>query len=364
MRRYKSNLLGNIAVLLILVLLSSCGKKKKTEETPQLGNHFYIGDALYEMSSGTIINNGQVDTVSDLFRIDLRLYAIDHKNFVNFGIISKYAEKISDGTYTMNSEDVQGSWVLGYNDDGSYSSMGNLTSGKFVVSRDSGGYLIEINATDKYGNSLTGTYRGNLSNKDVDNSVHQLPNYVCPDEIYNGLTQYFPIFSGVNPPDMTGEYVSAPNALIYESYVENHDTIIIYSDRYLGFIYDSKQLNFYGKQYDPVQGKDIEEIYYGAKITGDNDNFTCYFVVDGYVSGYYSQQSFIFSGKKTNEGIENYHSAVVLLETSGNPNMLPKNSYRVLKDLDGLAEAEDWMSKGRAVSVSKDNADLFKIWMK
>lgn len=200
---------------------------------------------------------------------------------------------------------------------------------------------------------------------DDDNIVDQLPDYVCPDVIYDELSQYFPIYSGVNPPNITGEYVSSPNALIYESYVENHDSIPIYSDRYIGFKQEDKQLIFYGKQYDSNEGHDIEEIQYDVKITGEDNHFTCYFVVDGYVNGYYAQQSFIFSGKKIKGGIEKYHSAVVLLETSGNPEMLPKNSYRVFKDYDGLAEAEDWMSKGRAATVAKDNdEDLFKMWMK
>lgn len=185
---------------------------------------------------------------------------------------------------------------------------------------------------------------GGKKKKVVDeNVVEQLPDYVCPEAIYDELTQYFPVYSGANPPNVTGEYLSSPNALIYESYAENHDSILIYSDRYLGFQHGDNHLNFYGKQYDPESDDYLEEIFYGGKITGENNNFTCYYVVEGYPGGYYAQQSFIFSGKKTNEGIENYHSAVILLETSGNPDMLPKNSFRVLKDLDGLAKSEDWM---------------------
>lgn len=125
-------------------------------------------------------------------------------------------------------------------------------------------------------------------------------------------------------------------------------------------------MNFYGKQFDSINNKYIEEIQYGVKITGENDYFTCYYVVDGYPGGYYAQQSFIFSGKKTAEGLEDFHAAVILLETSNNPSMYAKNSFRVLKDYDGLAEEENWLSKSgiNAKKSSGKNNDLFDIWMK
>jgi hypothetical protein len=124
-------------------------------------------------------------------------------------------------------------------------------------------------------------------------------------------------------------------------------------------------MNFYGKQYDSLENRYIEEIQYGLKITGSEDNFTCYYVVDGYVEGFYAQQSFIFSGKKTNAGLDDFHVAVILLETSGHPNMFPVNSYRVLKDYDGLAENNYWLSgkSGNNIAASKKN-NAFDIWMK
>ena len=122
-------------------------------------------------------------------------------------------------------------------------------------------------------------------------------------------------------------------------------------------------MTFYGKQFDSLTNKYVEEIQYGVKITGDNDYFTCYYVVDGYVQGYYAQQSFIFSGKKTDSGLEDFHTAVVLLETSGNPNMFAKHSFRVLKDYDGLAEKNNWLS-GRSEAPTAKGGNPFDIWMK
>lgn len=345
--------LSKISVLLILVVIISCGRNKLPD------NYYKVGETVYELKSGTIINKGAVD---DGFNIDLRLYCENTQDFISFNFVSEQAESLASTTHS----DFSGSWVVGYNSNGSYTNLGNITSGSLIINRSADGYQIEFDCIDQYSNNVVGEFKGNLSKVDENNLVHVLPDYVLPEEIYNTVNQYIPIYSGVTPPDMKGEYVSSPHALIYESYAENPDSLQFYSDRYVGFLYNNNQMNFYGKQFDSINNKYIEEIQYGVKITGENDYFTCYYVVDGYPGGYYAQQSFIFSGKKTAEGLEDFHAAVILLETSNNPSMYAKNSFRVLKDYDGIAEEENWLSKS-VVNTKKSsgkNNDLFDIWMK
>jgi hypothetical protein len=253
---------------------------------------------------------------------------------------------------------------LGYTETGSYTNMGNITSGKVVIGRSSDGYSIEIECVDQYSNEVEGYFKGKLAKKDENNLVHVVPNYVIPEEIYDEVVSYFPVYSGITPPDMEGEYVSSPHCLLYQSDMPNNDSVQFFSDLYMGFIYNNKQMNYYSKQYN-VETNDYEEnVNYGMKITGENDNFTCYYVVEDYVNGYYAQQSFIFSGKKTDEGLENFHTAVVLLETSGHPNLPPKNTFRVLKDNDGLAEENDWLSKGSVRTTTSSESGSFEMWMK
>ncbi len=350
MKSLASNLVKISALILVTIFLASCwGRNNKPK------NYFTIGDNTYEIKSGVIINNGETENGFDL---DLRLYDEKGENFLNFDIVSPQAENIPSTTYT----NVEGIWILGYNESGNFDN-GYIKTGKLVVNRSSDGYSIDIKCTDQYSNDIEGYYKGELSKKDEDNLVHKLPDYVLPTEIYEDVTNLLPVYSGSNPPDMKGEYVSTPHALIYESYAETPDSLQFYSDRYLGFSYLNKEMMFYGKQYDSLANKYIEEIQYGVKITGDNDYFTCYYVVDGYVQGYYAQQSFIFSGKKTEAGIEDFHTAVVLLENSGNPNMFAKHSFRVLKDYDGLAETNYWLSGRGEVSTAK-GTNPFDIWMK
>lgn len=350
MKTFASNLVKISVLVTFIIFFASCINRNKPE------NYFTIDNATYEIKSGSIINNGELD---NSFSLELRLYDESKENFLSFAIVAPQAENIPSSTYT----NLTGFWILGYKD-GNYSSIGNISTGKVVIDRSSDGYSIEIECVDEYSNEIEGTYKGKLSTTDENNLVKKLPEYVLPNEIYEEVIQLIPVYSGTTPPDMTGEYVSSPHALIYESYGEKPDSLQFYSDRYIGFIYTNKQMNFYGKQYDSIERKYIEEIQYNVKITGSNDQFTCYYVVDGYVQGYYAQQAFIFSGKKTDAGLEDFHTAVILLETSGNPNMYEKHSYRVLKDYDGLAEKNNWLSGRSAAATSTRGNNAFDIWMK
>lgn len=344
MKKTVSNLFSISLLLLIFSSLTAC--KGKLPD-----NYFKVDGEAYEINSGYIINNGQV---SGGFDIDLKLSSGDGKNYIVFGIVSEQAESLDSKTYT----NFDGKWVAG-------SDMAGLGNGSIVVDRKSGGYTIDFKCKDKYSNDIEGHFKGYLSNKDNDNTVDIIPNYVIPEEIYNDVEEYFDIYFGNNVPDIDGQYISSPHALVYQSDSGNPDSVIFYSDRYVGFMRSGSQMNFYAKQYDPEQGKDIEEIYYNVKISGDNDCFTCYYVVDGYPNGYYAQQSFLFSGKKTELGIEDFRTAVILLETSGHPYLPPKNTFRVLKDNDGIAYSENWLSKSPAPKRNQNNdVDLFKMWMK
>ena len=343
MKTLASNLIKISSLILVIIFFASCrGRNNKPK------NYFSIGDKTYEIKSGVIINNGETENG---FNLNLRLYDEKGKNFISFTLVSPQAENLPSTTFN----NIDGEWILGYNENGNFDN-GYFETGKLVVNRSSDGYTIDFKCIDQYSNDIEGYYTGGLS-------VHKLPNYVLPTEIYDAVTKYLPVYSGSNPPDIKGEYVSAPHALIYESYAEKPNSLQFYSDRYIGFSYINKEMTFYGKQYDSLANKYVEEIQYGVKITGDNDYFTCYYLVDGYVQGYYAQQSFIFSGKKTDSGLEDFHTAVVLLETSGNPNMFAKHSFRVLKDYDGLAEKNNWLSGRSEISTVKGN-NPFDIWMK
>ena len=352
MKKIVSNLLYISILLLIIATATSCRR-----DLPN--NYFIVDGEVYEVNAGFLVNNGETQGGFDL---DLQLISGDGSNYINFSIVSPQAEKLINKTYNNPS----GFWVVGYQSNGKYKSMAQINKGYIVVDRKSDGYVININCTDQYGNEIEGYYKGRLSNTDKNNIVHAIPDYVIPEEIYSDVEEYFPIYFGTDIPDIDGEYLSSPHVLVYQSDSETPDSIVYFSDCYVGFMYRNNQMSFFKKQFDTEQGKDIEEIYYNVKISGDDNYFTCYYVIDGYPDGYYAQQSFLFSGRKTDQGIEDFHTAVILLETSGHPYLPAKNTFRVLKDQDGMAYMNNWMTKSPAPKRGSTNndADSFRMWMK
>lgn len=197
-----------------------------------------------------------------------------------------------------------------------------------------------------------------------------VPQSVLPADLVDVVTQSFTVHSGVEPVAVRGQFVSKPHALMATSLDPDYhypDTVIFYNDRYICFERTSEGLlNFYGKQWDDDYEAYYEEVYRNLYSVGEGDNFTCYFLTEGYPNGMYALQSTIFSGEwgESYGGLKNFQVAVILLETSGNPNLDPKGSYRVLGDFDGLAQDTNWMAKKsyRNDDVTVSDHDAFKMF--
>lgn len=204
----------------------------------------------------------------------------------------------------------------------------------------------------------------------------ELPTSVLPEELKEAVGEYFVIYDGNNPAKVHGEFISQPHVLIANSIMPNYnyqDTTqtMFYNDRYICFDINSNgYIDFYGKQWDDsliysqgeYHGGFYEETYRNLKSTGTGDKFTCYYITEGYPNGMYAKFSTIFSGKWNSAygGIKDFQVAVILLETSGNPELDPVNSYRILGDYDGLAKNDAWMKKGampdRSGKLAEDDA--------
>jgi len=164
--------------------------------------------------------------------------------------------------------------------------------------------------------------------------------------------------------------VSHPHALMATSLDPTYvypDSVVFYNDRYLCFERANDGLvNFYGKQWDDDYNQYYEEVYRNLNSVGEGENFTCYFLTEGYPNGMYALQSTIFSGKwnDTYGGLKDFQVAVILLENSGNPYLAPNGSYRVLGDFDGLAQDTNWMAKKSSFNndVKVSDEDLFRMF--
>lgn len=189
-----------------------------------------------------------------------------------------------------------------------------------------------------------------------------IPSSVLPDELFYGINQYINIYQGENPPEFDGEFVSSPHILFYSTIGESIGTI--YNDRYIAFFRHGDRVDFFGKQWDDSYNAYYEEAHRNLYIIGSGNDFTTYYIVEGYPNGMYAKQSTIFSGTwdATNNAINDLKVVVILLETSGNPNLAPVNSYRILSDGDGVSEYNPWMYKDSVSAIKLSNEELFGLF--
>ena len=192
-----------------------------------------------------------------------------------------------------------------------------------------------------------------------------LPTSVLPGDMQDSVTAYINIHEGTNPPEVYGQFVSRPHILLYSTYEE--DSIgSQYNDRYIAFFRNGDFVDFYGKQWDDDMDDYYEEVYRKLYVVGEGENFTCYYLTEGYPDGMYAKQSTVFSGNwdESLGGLGNFQVAVILLETSGNPNLAPERSFRVLGDGDGLAQDTAWMDSKRApvVDMMSSSEDAFRMF--
>lgn len=191
-----------------------------------------------------------------------------------------------------------------------------------------------------------------------------LPTSVLPDSLTTAVTEYFTINSGANPPVFDGQFVSSPHVLIHST--NPNDTVTLYNDRYIAFFLNNGYIDFYGKQWDNEYAAYYEEAYRKLHVVGTGENFSCYYLTEGYPNGMYAKQSTVFSGKWNSSygGLKDFQVAVILLETSGNPNLAPAGTFRVLGDGDGLARDTNWMAKKNSEfnTITVSDEDAFRMF--
>lgn len=189
-----------------------------------------------------------------------------------------------------------------------------------------------------------------------------IPSSVLPDELFYGINQYINIYQGNYPPEFDGEFVSSPHILFYSTIGESIGTI--YNDRYIAFFRHGDKVDFFGKQWYDEMNIYYEEVYQNLSIIGSSNSFTTYYVIEGYPDGLYAKQSTIFSGTldSTNNAINDFKVVTILLETSGNPNLVPVNTYRILGDGDGVSESNPWLIKSSISSTKMLDEDLFSAF--
>lgn len=172
----------------------------------------------------------------------------------------------------------------------------------------------------------------------------KIPDGVIPAPIKEQFTHYMPIYEGITPPNVTGEYLCRPDELVYTSDGQ-FEVGYIFAPDYFAFNNQtaSGMATFREKQASLVGN--ASEVY----IVGSGSNFSAYYISE---ETHYDdnnqleatvKRSNVMSGTLTPSGIKNYYLAFIILDKFDPNNIIMDvNEYRIFKDGDGLAEKYDW----------------------
>lgn len=192
-----------------------------------------------------------------------------------------------------------------------------------------------------YGNEIEFVAMNEIPNPEpVDGHV---PSGVLPDVLSDEISQYMNIYSGEDLSAFETQFVSSPHKLMHTTFDEPANTV--YPDRYFAFVRNDNQFEIYEKVWDDLTQMYVLQAHRPSYIVGSGNNFTAYYVDEGYPNGHYARQATIFSGTfdESTNAVNDFKMAVILVRTYGNPNLPPENSYRIIGDEDGVAEFYEWL---------------------
>ena len=162
---------------------------------------------------------------------------------------------------------------------------------------------------------------------------------VVPPEILDQLDDHIPIYGGINPPKVEGQFKLSPCKLVYDS-TNGFEVGYVFADLYFQFSNQDMENNTLDYREQQIQNTKVGK---GAFISGEGDKFSVFFNTEG-VDVYedYSipvKTALIISGIKTSSGIKDLNYAFVLVEKGADPKpyIIPEGSYRVIVDGDGIS---------------------------
>lgn len=170
---------------------------------------------------------------------------------------------------------------------------------------------------------------------------------VIPDDIRDKMEPYIPIYEGVNPPNVEGCYYIDPFETVYcedegnGGYEPGH---IVVSD-YINLTNQSTDNTIDMEEYS-ANGKTYS-IGEGAFISGEGNNFTIFFNIDGISNDIPFRTALLISGTKgTNISgiITNLKYAFVMVEKGDDPEslLMKEGVFRVFQDQDGISYGAVW----------------------
>lgn len=182
-----------------------------------------------------------------------------------------------------------------------------------------------------------------------------------------------PVNPGDNPPNVEEIYISSPSILAYSTdkgYNPGHK----FADLYFEF-YDqnmkTRRIKFrsYQKGSDSTADGKGDGLRFKAYVTGFKKEYFSVILItetksDYWDSSVWSKSIEIFSGRKTEKGIENLENCFLMVEKGPDPygHIVPVGTYRKFYDGDGFSELTNWPAYSRTRSERPKGTVMDTPW--
>lgn len=172
---------------------------------------------------------------------------------------------------------------------------------------------------------------------EFDGSIESVEDFFTPELVAALENLGFVINQGSTPPNIEGSYFSSPFTLqastVTGDFVGSNfpDYTSIFSNQDNG----SLKIDFNGSG-----GSQTDEGY-GSLISGNDNRFSVYLKLSSQISSSIEvETAYAISGRITDEGIEDYQLAIMMLDDNGDPDgvYIENNTGRLLVDSDDFSE--------------------------
>lgn len=177
---------------------------------------------------------------------------------------------------------------------------------------------------------------GDVGSDGFDGSIESVEEFYTPELVSSLEDLGFNINEGGSPPNIEGTYLSSP--LVLEASTVPGDpegsTFNDFTSTFSNLNVDELTVDFLGDQNSSSSVGD------GSLVSGSNGQFTVYLKTDTQNQGSVVVSSaLVISGTLTNEGIENFQLAALMLDDKGDPDdvYIDNNTGRLFEDGDGLS---------------------------
>ena len=172
--------------------------------------------------------------------------------------------------------------------------------------------------------------------REFDGSIQSLEEFYNPELVAALEELGFKINQGNTPPNVEGSYFSSP-FILQESNIPEDTPNHVFSDYTSTFSnqdVNSLTVDFIGNNRDQIDEGD------GSLISGENKSFSVYLKNNTQIgSSIMVSTAIAISGIMTDEGIEDFQYAILMLDDKGDPDevYIENNTGRLIHDSDGFS---------------------------